>query len=186
MNFSRKEFRGARSGAASRQGQVARATGWRPVGAHQSANSCKILTLIHQRNIIVNMMRKLKKAAAFNSFLSLYFLFFVGWLQFHHGHDAVDYLDFGDSASRVVVVGAHCHSSEANFPLFENHRIITKSRVDCLLCTFSNWLFLRSPGNRLVSILNVRELNCFPTQFVFQRQSSCTYHLRAPPVTIPS
>ena len=132
------------------------------------------------------MMCKVKKAAAFDSFLSLYFLFFVGWLQFHHGHDAADYLNLGDSPSRVVVVGAHCHSSEANFPLFENHKIIIKSRVDCLLCTFNDWFFLRSPGNGLVSILNVRELDSFPTQFVFHRQSSCTYHLRAPPVLFPA
>ena len=132
------------------------------------------------------MMHKLKKAAAFNSFLSLYFLFFVGWLQFHHGHDAVDYLCLGDPQSRVVVVGSHCHSSEANFPLFENHEIIIESRVDCLLCTFNNWLFLRSPGNGLVSILKARKLESLPTQFAFHRQSSCTYRLRAPPVLFPA
>ena len=132
------------------------------------------------------MMCKVKKAAALNSFLSLYFLFFVGWLQFHHGHDAVDYLNFGDSLSRVVVVGSHCHSSKANFPLFENHKIIIKSRVDCLLCTFNDWLFLRSPGNGLVSVLKVQKLDSFPAQLVFHKQPSCTYHLRAPPVLFPT
>ena len=131
------------------------------------------------------MMCKVRKAAALNSFLSLYFLFFVGWVQFHHGHDAVDYLDFGGSLTRVVVVGAHCHSSEADFPLFENHKIVIKSRVDCLLCTFNNWLFLRSSGNGLVSVLKVRKLASFHIQFDFHRQSSCTYHLRAPPVCFP-
>ena len=38
-------------------------------------------------------MCKAKKAAALNFFLSLYFLLFVGWLQFHHGHEAIDYLN---------------------------------------------------------------------------------------------
>lgn len=131
-------------------------------------------------------MSKVQKAPGLNFFLSFYFLFFTGWLQFHHGHDAVDYLNLGGSPSRVVVVGPHCHSSRANFPLFENHKIIIKHRVDCLLCTFSDWLFLRFPCNGLVCILKVQKTDKLPAEFVFYKNASITYRLRAPPVTFLS
>ncbi len=145
------------------------------------------MTLMHGA-IIINckMMCKVKKTAVLNFFLSLYFLYFTGWLQFHHGHDAVDYLNLGDSASRVVVVGPHCHSSKATFPLFENHKIITRPRIDCLLCTFNDWLFLRSPGNVINSILKFYKSDKLPFESVSHKPASSNYRLRAPPVSFPS
>ena len=49
-------------------------------------------------------MSKVQKELGLNLFLSFY-LFFTGWLQFHHCHDAVDYLNLGDPPSQVVVLG---------------------------------------------------------------------------------
>ena len=132
------------------------------------------------------MMIKVKKAPGLNLFFSFYFLFFYSWLQFHHGHEAIDYLNLGASASRVVIVGAHHHHSQADFPLFGDHEIVTRTRVDCLLCTFNDWFFLRYQGNGIVSILKVQKLDNSPTELVFHRQSPCTYRLRAPPVMFPA
>ena len=131
-------------------------------------------------------MNRVKKAAALNLLLSLYFLYFTGWLQFHHGHDAVDYLNLGNGTSRVVVVGAHCHSTNAHFPLFENHKIVTKNRVECLLCTFNDWFFLRSPGNGINCILKAQKLSKLHSVSFPHKPASSNYRLRAPPFLFPS
>lgn len=132
------------------------------------------------------MMSKAQKGFGLNLFLSFYFLFFTGWLQFHHEHEAVDCLNLGDSASREVVLGPHCHSSDTILPLFENHKIIIKHRVDCLLCTSTDWIFLRPLGNGVVCILKVQNLEKLPSEFIFHKRASSTYRLRAPPLLFPS
>lgn len=144
------------------------------------------MTFLIGRNKIQITMGKVQKVFGLNLLLSFYFLFFTGWLQFHHGHDAVDYLNPENSASRVVMVGPHCHSSRANFPLFENHKIIIKHRMDCLLCTFSDWLFLRSPCNGLACILKVQKTDKLHAEFVLYKNASIIYRLRAPPVSLSS
>ena len=132
------------------------------------------------------MMSIVQKSRVLNLFLSFYFLFFYGWLQFHHGHDALDYLNLCDTVCRVIVVGAHCHSSDADFPLFENHRIIVKPKFNCLFCTFNKWLFFRSSSNVAVCILTVQKLGEISTELIFHRNAPINYHLRAPPALFPS
>ena len=132
------------------------------------------------------MLSIVQKSRVLNFFLSLYFLFFYGWLQFHHGHDASDYLNLDDTACRVIVVGAHCHSSNADFPLFENHRIVIKPKFSCLFCTFNNWFFLRSSDNEAVCILTVNKLGRILPELISHRNASISYRLRAPPVLFPA
>jgi len=127
-------------------------------------------------------MIKIQKSRLLNLFLSFYFLFFYGWLQFHHGHTAQDYLNPDDSACRVIVAGAHCHSSEADFPLFENHRITVKHKIECLLCTFTHWLFPCSSADESVFILKVQKLGRLPSESVLCKNAHINYRLRAPPV----
>jgi len=131
------------------------------------------------------MLSIVQKSRVLNFFLSLYFLFFYGWLQFHHGHDASDYLNLDDTACRVIVVGAHCHSSNADFPLFENFRIVVKPRFNCLLCTFNKSLFLRSSLNEADITLKEKKSGRITTELDFKGNASITYYLRAPPVLFP-
>ena len=127
------------------------------------------------------MSSLVQKSRALNLFLSLYFLIFYGWLQFHHGHEAADYLNLGDTACRVIVVGAHCHSSDSDFPLFENHRVVIKPKFNCLFCTFNEWLFFRSSDNDVVCNLIVKKLGRTLPELISHRNASINYRLRAPP-----
>ena len=143
------------------------------------------MTFLIGRNNELIMMSKVQKELGLNLFLSFY-LFFTGWLQFHHCHDAVDYLNLGDPPSQVVVLGTHCHSSKANFPLFENHKVIIKHRVNCLLCTFTGKLLPRSPGNGAFCILNVQKLDELSSEFIFRKEASSIHRLRPPPIFFTS
>jgi len=111
--------------------------------------------------------------------------FFYAWMQSYDRHDAVDYLNPGDSTCRAIIVEAHCHSSDTDFPLFENFRIVVKPRFNCLLCTFNKSLFLRSSLNEADITLKEKKSGRITTELDFKGNASITYYLRAPPVLFP-
>ena len=111
--------------------------------------------------------------------------FFYGWMQVHHRHDVEDYLNPGVSTSLAIVVGAHSHSSDADFPLFDNLRIVARFKPSkCLLCTFNRCFFLRQSVNEIDFTLQKERSNRIINELVFQGNVSAAYRLRAPPVLI--
>lgn len=127
------------------------------------------------------MLIELKNSKNLSLALSVYFLFFMGWVQFHHGHDPSEELACQMEVGRVVVVGGHCHATAAGLPILEHHEIISKPPFHCLLCTFTDWTFLFGQGTALSS----SELNTLlgaglPEDLLIA--ASCpSYRLRAPP-----
>ena len=113
--------------------------------------------------------------------------FFYGWMQFHHRHgDAVDYLNPGGSTGHAIVVGAHCHSSDTDFPLFENLRIVIKPVLfNCLLCTFDRLVLPPPSVNEADFTLKETKTGRITTDLAFKVNASITYNLRAPPVLFP-
>ena len=128
------------------------------------------------------MRSLINKCRGLNLFLSLHLLFFFNSLQFHHGHDAEDYLNTGDALYRVIVVGIHSHHCDTDFPLFANHKIIIEPKIKCLLCTFNRWHFLSSSDNPAVFILTVKDIVSRSAELISFRNASINYRLRAPPI----
>ena len=127
-------------------------------------------------------MLRLKKYAALPNVLAvLYFSLYVGWLQFHHGHDPLDYLNGGGQPPRVVLEGVHCHNSVAKHPLFESHRLRIKPPSGCLLCTFSNWQFFQLSGAISAFENFPRNAVAAPSRLAPESTPEKSYDPRAPP-----
>ena len=127
-------------------------------------------------------MLPLKKYAALpNVLAALYFSLYMGWLQFNHGHDPLDYLHSGGWGPRVVIEGVHCHNSVVEHPLFESHRLRIKPPSGCLLCTFSNWQFFQL-SRAACDFDDLREKAIVqPAGLAPKKTPLKTYDLRAPP-----
>ena len=127
-------------------------------------------------------MPSLKKFNAIPNVLAVvYFSLYVGWLQFHHGHDYLDYLYGGGQVPSVVLEGVHCHNSVVQHPLFESHRLRAKPPLGCLLCTFNNWQFFQYSGANFANDNFPRKAIAALSNLAPKSTPEKSYDLRAPP-----
>ena len=128
------------------------------------------------------MIRKTFKYNLLYACFSLYFVFFVGWMQFHHGHDAEEYLDLGTEVTRVDIVSIHHHSVKDIFPLIEHHNLVVKPHFDCPLCAV-NWMFHGLLDAQKLVAADHSNLQLTFAREDLSRKPKCNYFLRAPPLS---
>ena len=128
------------------------------------------------------MIRKILKYDLLYTLFSLYFVFFIGWMQFHHGHDAEEYLEQDDNVTRVEILSIHHHSVDDLFPLIEHHKIVIKPHFDCPLCA-ANWLFHGLPDAQSLAFADLSFQRFLFTSLNYSSKLICNYYLRAPPLS---
>jgi hypothetical protein len=127
------------------------------------------------------MLKQTLKHQILYAAFSLYFAFFMGWMQFHHGHDAQESLNEGKSQKTVEIHSVHRHSPQDCTPVIEHHILIEKTCLDCPLCAI-NWTFQQISHNNNNSTLHLFIAQLSNNDIILLNRPFSFYQLRAPPL----
>jgi hypothetical protein len=127
------------------------------------------------------MLKRTLKYQILYAAFSFYFAFFMGWMQFHHGHDAQESLNEGKNQKTVEIHSVHRHSPQDCTPVIEHHEFVERQCPDCPLCAI-NWTFQLIPCNDNNSTPHLFISQLLNNVIIPLNQQYAFYQLRAPPL----